>query len=506
LTIADIRADLERLAVDLPALTETRAFSPEAYNAIGVILLSHTYDTIERIADEHGLAFHSNLAVMLFCDLHAKSCCHYFAEYERINGMQGDAVVTRRAGMREAIRPRARLRELLSRLRSPRGLEGGRVGFAGTTTFLWQELRTALAAHDLTLSEAPAGRPNVPLMGQQRAHLLAWAEAAHAAVAGAMGIASDALEPFAPAVDHAVQRVAAMPVLAAPKVGLMVTGTLGALRTRLSALNAISHGVPVLTIHHGGQFKTYDEPYYDLYEGQIPMAKVVYGDIDRQRGLGTLTRERTLNGKPTLLYARTDAQLRRVTSDEPIPAIGSLSGKSVLYLPTEMESGRYGPYRDVHPATYQAWQQRLIAWLAERTGSAPHVRLHPKRTTQRFKPQGFAPAGGPMEARLAEADVLVLDYPTTAFSLAAATNKPILFFDIGLRRLQPVALDAVRARCVYAGVDMLDPDAGLAAMDGHLGRSPSNDFSPLFSIAPNDDDDEVVAVAKAIDDAFSRLR
>ena len=97
MTIADIRADLERLTVDLPSLTETHAFSPEAYNAIGVILPSHTYDTIERIADEHGLAFHSNPAVTLFCDLRAKGCCHYFAEYERINGIQGDAVITRRA-------------------------------------------------------------------------------------------------------------------------------------------------------------------------------------------------------------------------------------------------------------------------------------------------------------------------------------------------------------------------------------------------------------------------
>ena len=319
-----------------------------------------------------------------------------------------------------------------------------------------------------------------------------------------MGVPQGMLHSFVPALSEAANKLAAMPTLGMPGGSLMVTGTLGSLQTRLNALNAISHGVPVLTIHHGGQFKTYDEPYYDLYEGQIPDAKVVYGDIERQRELGTLDSERTLFGVQTLLYPRTDSAVHQLHTGESIPTIGSLRTKAVLYLPTEMESARYGPYRDVHPTIYQAWQEKLIAWLTEQTGQIPRVRLHPKRTTTRFDPSGGVAAPGNMQECLAEADVIVLDYPTTTMSLAAATSKPVMFFDIGLRRFQLAALEAVRARCSYAEVDMFDPAAGLASMEREIGRSPTDAFTPLFSIG-KEDLDEVDAVAAAIKDAVSRL-
>ena len=47
------------------------------------------------------------------------------------------------------------------------------------------------------------------------------------------------------------------------------------------------------------------------------------------------------------------------------------------------------------------------------------------------------------------ANIFIFDYPTTAFAIAAATNKPIIYFDIGLRNLMPDALKSIKDRCIY---------------------------------------------------------
>ena len=48
-----------------------------------------------------------------------------------------------------------------------------------------------------------------------------------------------------------------------------------------------------------------------------------------------------------------------------------------------------------------------------------------------------------------EAEILIYDIPTTAFNFGAATNKPIIYFDIGMRNLMPDALKSIKERCVY---------------------------------------------------------
>ena len=138
------------------------------------------------------------------------------------------------------------------------------------------------------------------------------------------------------------------------------------------------------------------------------------------------------------------------------------------------------------------------------------VRLHPKRPSTQFDPQGFRASDGPLREALDAADVFVIDYPTTSLAHVAATSKPILFFDLGLRRLYPAALDIVKARCAYAPTDVLEPGTGLAAMEGQLDRTFVDNFSPAFTIADSSHadsgGDEVTTVAKAIVNAVARLR
>ena len=510
--LSDITADFERLTGGFAPLAECRPSSPEAYNAISATIMRHYYTAVRTIESEHGIGYPSNLGVLLFNKLHIEACQHYFQEYDRLNGFSFAepaqtgvfSVASARRLLGQA--KRGLRRRLSSAIAGRTGNFAARIGFAGTTTFPWEPLQHQLGAMGVSLSPVPAGRPRaIPLIDQQRTHLERWASEAHEAIAAQLN-AGGALQHFDPArVADAVAVFMRTPPAPAPAIDLLITGSLGPLQTRAAALSAASKGVPVLTVHHGAQYKTFDEPYYDLYEGNLPAAKMVYGSIERQRAIGTLARERNLDGRDILLFTRTDDLVRRLYTGEAIRELGSLQGKTLLYLGTEFESGRYGPYRDVHPLTYRAWQQALIDWLTRQAGLPPLVRLHPKRPSTIYDPHGYAPADGPLEDALEAADALVVDYPTTSLGIAAATTKPVLFFDLGLRRLYPAALDAVRSRCAYAPLDVLDPGAGLNAMEADLGRSFEDAYSPLFTVS-GVPDDEVTTLAKAVVDAVERLR
>ena len=508
--LSDITADFERLTEGFVPLAECRLSSPEAYNAISATIMRHYYTAVRKIESEHGIGYPSNLGVLLFTKLHIEACQHYFDAYDRLNGLPTNTAPEHPAFSVSAARKRlgqARrgVRHALASFSTRRrGPFHARVGYAGTTTFLWGPLQQQLGTMEVRLDQVPASRPrSIPLVEPQQQHLEMWAREVHTALASELGSTLPRYDISS--VADAVAGLMRVPATAPPAIDLLVTGSLGPMATRAAAMNAISNGVPLLTIHHGAQYKLLDEPYYDLYEGMLPTAKMIYGSIERQRGMGTLARERDIDGRGILLFTRTDDLVRRVHTGDAIPHLGALQGKTLLYLGTEFESGRYGPYRDVHPQTYGAWQQKLIDWLAQQTGRPPLVRLHPKRPSTRFDPHGYVPADGLLQEALDAADAFVVDYPTTSLGIVAATAKPVLFFDLGLRRLYPAALDAVRSRCAYVTVDVLEPEAGLDDMEAELDRPSEDTYSPAFTVS-NSPNDEVTTVADALVSAVDRLR
>ena len=51
-------------------------------------------------------------------------------------------------------------------------------------------------------------------------------------------------------------------------------------------------------------------------------------------------------------------------------------------------------------------------------------------------------------------DVLVFDYFATGAMLALVSDKPVIYFDIGLRNLRQDFLDALKQRCEYIKIDI----------------------------------------------------
>ncbi len=492
-----------------PALTGCVPCSPQAYGRLGAVVLDSLCASLEEISRTGGgIPPYHNLGLILHWELHTAACTHYFLEYERLHGLADESRLRserspagRRALNRAAVsRAAGRLRyALVSRWSASRRRGWPRVAWAGVTTVPWQDVGLRLGRYGIDAEAARrTGHVILPLRAAQEAMLKRWAHDVHRTMAQAMGVPPEAVQGFGEeGVDAALVRLDATPALAEEPYELLVTGTLGELDTRVAALAAQARGIPVLLVHHGGHHLPLNEPCYPWYEGALPDAKVVYGEIDAQRGIGSSGLHTNVLGRPIRYFTRSDAQVRRIFRPGVIAPCETLRGKRVVYYSMYFEGPRYGPYRDVHPATHARWQLRLLQWLEEHSGIRPLVRPHPKRVSTRYDPEGYRLLEGGTEAALARGDVLALDYPTTALAHVAATNKPVLFFDLGLRRLHPRALSAVRERCHYAQTDLFHPEEGFAAMAGDLIRRCRHSVSPVYSLGPDEDEAESVASAIA---------
>ena len=72
---------------------------------------------------------------------------------------------------------------------------------------------------------------------------------------------------------------------------------------------------------------------------------------------------------------------------------------------------------------------------------------------------------------------------TSAFVLAAATKKPIIFFDIGLRNLMPAAKQSLKDRCIYIKGNINEAPQMVKKINNHKDKKCINNFTLKYSIS-----------------------
>ena len=225
-----------------------------------------------------------------------------------------------------------------------------------------------------------------------------------------------------------------------PHRGLIV-GTRASIQNRKLAINYLQQSKPVVGMTHGEiSNSVFDEPLFGYAELGLCSVLLDYG-------------ERCIKGKlnqplipPDVVLSRTSQTIKRVYRKSAVIGSRKLEASQRLYVPTVYNQNlHYAPYRGFEDGLYLKWQTFLLDSFKDLT-----LKVHPKS----YKP----PFDVPMETRLLEQcireyDVLVLDYYSTAASIALFTQKPVIFFDIGLRNLVPEYLELVRKRCHYVLID-----------------------------------------------------
>ena len=94
-------------------------------------------------------------------------------------------------------------------------------------------------------------------------------------------------------------------------------------------------------------------------------------------------------------------------------------------------------------------------------------------------------AEGRIEEIVGDYDGFIFDYVSSACNEIAATDKPMVMFDLGIRQIHPEAMPHLRRRIHWVDVtdlDTLDIDAELHTA---LQSEASGEFSERYSLDPD---------------------
>ena len=254
-----------------------------------------------------------------------------------------------------------------------------------------------------------------------------------------------------------------------------IVGTRCNLQNRKLATNFLQQNKEVIAFTHGEiSNDIFDEPVYAYSERSLCSTLVDYGvDTGEQHKYTPLVRpRRTLRRSSPVIEKR----FRRSSSIH----LKDPKNISILYVPT-LYSGNhmYGPFRNLEDAQYQEWQRALVSTLPSLT-----VKSHPKSRGEYQLAAAIDERS--LETAIPDYDLLVIDYYSTAATLSLFSDKVVLLFDLGLRRLTDSFSEAISTRVVCKSINLrasLKPQIqdGLSqAVD--LGKAHSNHHLEQYSL------------------------
>ena len=271
---------------------------------------------------------------------------------------------------------------------------------------------------------------------------------------------------------------------------LLMVGTMTKLNNRLHAAIARSNNIPVVSVSHGeGDQLMFDEPRFGYSERTYPSIFFGYGllgeDISGAKYI------KCLFGLPSYYPSNSDL-ISDIYNDEEVKPLSEIRNINWMYVPDSLQYvNRYGPWTNIPDGIYYTWQKELI-------NSFPNIlyKRHPKghliyrQQTNSYIKNFLDPENKKNINIISEnfskvfnnCDAFIFDHISTAFMIACATNKPIVYFDIGKRNLIPKAKQLVKKRCIYLAVDPQNPGDIIGKLESKIKVPCVNQLTKAYSI------------------------
>jgi len=203
-------------------------------------------------------------------------------------------------------------------------------------------------------------------------------------------------------------------------------GTRNNLQNRKLALNFLQQDKQVVGFTHGELSNhVFDEPVYSYSDRTLCTTLIEYGDFSPE----------CISHPPIIApekeICRNSQLVQKYFSPSSAITPVNLAHARVLLIPTIYQQNHlYGPKRSYETLKYYEWHKTLEACIPNLT-----VKVHPKT---RFSPKFFQPTESrPLEQCIPEYDLLVFDFIASGVALALFSDKPVIYFDIGLRTINP---------------------------------------------------------------------
>ncbi len=224
----------------------------------------------------------------------------------------------------------------------------------------------------------------------------------------------------------------------------LILGSGYELENRMIASVAKRQNIPVVNVIHGEGYGIYDEPGFGIF------GEHMFSDYLLGYGAGAILNKNqfSFEQNTNLKYIESNADTIIKSYDGP-EVIQPPSRKiNYYYFPTSYRGSqhRFGPFQDLPDALYIEWQNLLAKLFNDKLT----MKLHPKEKysflSELIKIRKIKKSYAEIEDRV---DVFIFDYIGTAFNQACATNKPVVYFDLGLRNISEHALSKIKKRTIY---------------------------------------------------------
>jgi len=270
---------------------------------------------------------------------------------------------------------------------------------------------------------------------------------------------------------------------------ILITKSPGVLSNRIIASNYLAKGKTVISLSHGEYCGVKDEPIYGYTENSFCTHKIGYGKLGCKNMLSGKYNGKTLTPAPSIFPSSSD-KIRSLYISPRVRRYSDFNKNKILYVPTSFTGiHRYAPHQSLNDFAYYKWQVGLVEEFSTNFESVISIKLHHK---DRYKPYRACKnvkliIDTQFEYMLNEFDALIFDYISTAFTLAAATDKPIFFFDIGIRNLTPDGLKAIRERTIYTKADPVNPMPSVKEAFNARKTTCTNNYTTQFCIGAKSD-------------------
>jgi len=227
------------------------------------------------------------------------------------------------------------------------------------------------------------------------------------------------------------------------------------IQNRINSITFIQNNKKIISLGHGEHsIQVFDEPIISYGELSYTTDYITYGQ-------NIVQLESTIFKTPKIYYRNSNKILKYFVNKK-IKFRTLDKTVKVLYVPTSFSGNiRYGPYRDIEDKDYAKWQKALLNNDYNITYKE-HLNINYKIDFRIDKLETKQ-----LTEVMHKYDIYILDYISTASALLFATNKPIIFFDIGLRNLDKEVNNDFKNRVFLQKINL----------DSNLNNQISNTFN-----------------------------
>lgn len=231
------------------------------------------------------------------------------------------------------------------------------------------------------------------------------------------------------------------------KDDFLISGSLCTLGNRIIACNFKETKKKVIACAHGANpFLDFDEPIVGY--GEISICDY-YIDYGMPRSLVGVKYLKPINEKFPQIYHMESKIVSRIHKTNIIKHIPILRTTKCLYISNGYSLNmRYGPFRDIEDTKYQEWQKAIISLDYNIIYKA-----HPTEMSQNMVVANKL-VEGKLENIANDFDIIMVDFFGTAYAIAAATDKPIIHFNLGLRNMVPFGLSEYKSRVFWYDINL----------------------------------------------------